>query len=556
MSDISQKRDAYKKWLDSNPDQKGSEKYQAVQQAFLASGGRSDEVQAIKDALASGETTTLERAGMPVAYAYYKGKEMLKSAGVKGVPALAGQAVGQRFGKVGERVGAGLGALAGSVTDQIRRGEDIRIGETVADVTAAVANPRSVAGAALTSAGASTVGQLIDEGTVNPASVAAATAIGGTGGMLARGKTPKPVLKEPDANFLYRYQAFNDVKKYGVKVNPQELERGSEAFNNFAGSAAMSATASKGNQNAWQIMAREAGGLPTSKAKVKNGSLAFEPATRRFGVELEDGEIAKAIKDAAGPYKEIDEISKTAAEEARLLAEQKLKNGKFVTSFTTAKDIDTMISASDNMERLKSLRKQKKKELAGVDSGDPMAYDRLQALKVLEGELEDKIEAAAIASGKEGLKDQLIAARRKIAVLHAIDNATESYGLVSPRKLSVMRSIGEPITGNLEKMALFYDAFSPSAQGQVVAGMTNMPGVAANYTARNVMMGNTSGILSGGFPVISEAARSYILRDAAQTKYAQPRYELPKAGISEAGIRQLSMMLAQQADNADKKARK
>lgn len=546
----------YKAWLDSNPDKQGSDDYKAIEAAHLAAGGLSPEIEAVKEVVLDPKSGPMEKLGAMIPYVYYKGRDLVTSAGIRAAPAVVGQYLGQRYGgDLGGRAGAGAGALGGSIYDQLRTKGSVSAGETVADVGAAMVNPRGALKAGAVGAGAAATQQLIDEGQIDLSRVAQA---GTTAGVLSaatkKAIPPKFEMAKPDDQYLYRYRAFQDVKNYGVKVNPAELERGSAAFNQFAGEDAMSVAAAKSNQNAWQSMVRQQAEMEVNPKKTNNKTLAFEPSTRKYGIEMDDGDLDKKIYEVAAPYRKIDEISKAVGEEIKLMAEQKLKNGKYVTSYVSPEGIDAMKGASANLKQLKEVRRQQKVELAKMDAGDPAAMDRFKALKDTESGLESKIEAAAVASGEPGLKDDMVTARKKIAVLKTIDNATETYGLVSPKKLFAQREAGVPITGNLEKIALFYDAFKPSGQEAVAAGLNKMPGTAANYTARNIMMKNVSGVLSGGFPFISEGARSYILREAAQESYSKPRMVMQPQGAGEMAARQASMALSRRVgDKRDKK---
>lgn len=553
MEDQLLDKGVYKAWLDTHPDKKGSEEFKAVEQAYQAAGGLSPEVEAVKDIMLDPASSPTDKLGAMAPYAFYKGRDVIASIGARAAPAAIMQFLGQRAagrigGRVGAGVGAGVGALAGSVYDQMRTKGSVALGETVADVGAAALAPRGMVKAGAVGAGASAVQQLIDEGTVDPTKAMQAGSVASVASAgVGRAMPAKLEIDPNDARYAYRYSAFRDVKPYGVKINPAEIERGNPAFSQFAGEDAMSVMAAKGNQNAWQKMAREQAGMETDTRRLKKNSLALAPATKKYGVDLDDSEIDRKISAEAAPYRKIEEISRKVEEEVALIAQQKLKNGKYVTSYVSPEGIDAMRGAATNLKELRSIRKQQKVELAKMDSGDPMARDRFMALKEAESGLESKIEAAAAASGEAGLLDDLKVARQKIAVLKTIDNATESYGLVNPKKLFQQYEAGVPLSGNLKKIAMFYDAFKQSGEEAVAAGLMKMPGTAANYTARNVMQAKASGILSGGFPILSEAARNYIMRDAAQQRYAFPRIISAPMTVQEMGARQASMAASQTA---------
>lgn len=52
-------------------------------------------------------------------------------------------------------------------------------------------------------------------------------------------------------------------------------------------------------------------------------------------------------------------------------------------------------------------------------------------------------------------------------------------------------------------------------------------GATPSYTARNISQGKTQGFLSGGFPVLSELSREYLLSKTMQNVMSQPRISIP-----------------------------
>jgi hypothetical protein len=203
-----------------------------------------------------------------------------------------------------------------------------------------------------------------------------------------------------------------------------------------------------------------------------------------------------------------------------------LKNGKYVTSYTTPDGLEAMRSAEDALREIRAVRRSMKEEFGKLADGDPNARLRIEALKESEGKLEGRIEAAATAAAivnpaHENLLERLKEARQKIAVLKTIDTATDTNGLVSPRKLSLQRESGIPLTKNLEKIALFYNAFRDEAQSAIDAGVINAGGASSNFTLRN--LGSKTGWLAGGVPVVGDAARKTVLSDRVQNQFVNPR---------------------------------
>jgi hypothetical protein len=206
-----------------------------------------------------------------------------------------------------------------------------------------------------------------------------------------------------------------------------------------------------------------------------------------------------------------------------------------------------MATAKENFTKLRQLRRDIKKE---VNSSDPAARERIEAMRALESSLEEKIDVAAVASGKPELLNQIKEARQKIAVLKVVDLATETWGQVNPEKLFKLREAGFPLTGNLEKIALFYDSFKPSSAINTTSNSGGF-GVNPSFTTRQAAMGRPEGLLSGGFPVLSDAMRDYLLSKGSQKNLSKLRpYKAPDSATL-AAARQAASLASLEAGRSN-----
>lgn len=529
----------YKAWLDANADKADTDNYKAVEAAY----NEASRIAAAKQEWAAGNP--VERAGVLAANIVPKLQETAIAMGVKGAPAAAGEMLGRRFGgPVGARVGGALGAGVGSVAEQVRqRGiGGIRAGELGADVLAGAIQPKSLMGAGATGAALDVARQAIDEGQVNLKNVSVAGAgamAGAAAGRAMAGKQPDPLdvgLNE------YRYQAWKDVEKYGVKVSPMELDRGLGMATRVAGPNQLATKAAHNNQLAWQKMAREQVGLPTDTTV-----LAFKPSYRGPDGKKVKGTIDAEIEKNWGPYKEIEDISKSISKEYEDFKAGKSDGGKFLKQGLNDEQIGKVAFAADALESLKSARHALKQALRKKEAGDPNAGADIELQKGRIQRIESTLEEVAQIAGKPELMERLAKARARIAELHALDNATTAYGAVDPKLLYSQMESGVPLTGNLQKMANFYAAFRGSGSEFVQAGPISAQGQAVNYMARNVVQGNPEGGIAAAVPMLSESVADFLLSAPMQRRFMQQRVNPVETGAS-AFLRQAGILGSPQLD--------
>ena len=508
-----------KNWLDANSDKKGTPDYQAVQLGY----DRLMRVASYKQELSTANRA--EVAGIVADYLLNVGKDFAKAAAIKGGPAAIGQFIGGQLGqrvagqagrRVGERVGGGVGAGLGSVAFQMQQGGGVRAGETLTDIVSGATQLRGMTTSGLTGMALDIVRQKIDSGDVDLTEAAAAGAGAMAGSQIANRIAGNETLPQ-DAMMVNRIKAFEDVRPYGVVVNPAELATELTFTQRVGVPSSVSARAAHINQASWQKMVREQAGLPLE------GDLTFKTTSYKLGAKNKIlGTIDEKIEEVSQPYRDISEISNGTLQEVELQGKGQLQNPKYLRANVTPEGVDAMLNAKNNLQNLKEVRFQRKQLSKRAATGDPEARANMRALLEQEQFLEGQLDKAAIASGDLGLVDRLTKAREEIAVLKAIDDATTTYGTVDPSVLSALRESGAPLTGNLERIALFYDAFKPSATEIVQAGPAQGMGISMAYTTRNIATGNPAGGVAAGIPVISEAVRDYLLAESQQRAALRP----------------------------------
>lgn len=538
--------DTFKQWLDANADKQGTPDYETVRLGYE----RLNRVEGYKQELKTANRA--EVAGIVADYLLNVGKDFAKAAAIKGGPAAIGQVLGGAVGErvagkagrsIGERVGGGIGAGAGSIAYQMNERGSVKPGETMMDVASGAFQPKSLTTSGLANMAFDVVRQKIDEGKVDWSSAAAAGAGGAAGTGIANKLAGQQVTPQ-DAMMLNRISRFEEVRPYGVVVNPAELATELNMTQRVAMPAATSAKAAHINQAAWQKMVREQLELPTE------GNTLFEETRLMVGKENKVlGTIDKKIEEVAQPYRDIKAISEGVVEEIKLKDQGKLKDPKYLRDNVTPEGVESMLLAKQNLEQIREIRHQRKGLARRAAAGDPQAQVEMRVLLEREGIAEKQLEKAAIAAGDDKLVERLTEARQKIAVLKAVDDATTSYGTVDPAVLSALRQSGAPLTGNLEKIALFYDAFKPSATEIVQAGPVQGMGVSMAYTARNVASGNPTGAFAAGIPVVSEAVRDYLLAPNQQRAALNPVITQRPDSLMAAGARQAGALGSPQLDN-------
>lgn len=164
-------------------------------------------------------------------------------------------------------------------------------------------------------------------------------------------------------------------------------------------------------------------------------------------------------------------------------------------------------------------------------SADPAALTRARASAAEARRLEDGMEQAAAAAGRQDLIPMLRAARTQIAKTYDIERGLNlGDANVDPRSLGKTLD-NRRLTGGLETIGQFTQAFEPYMRE---ASRVTTPGVGALGPVAATALGlgghaaaGPIGIAAAGLPFLRGPARSLVLSDWYQRLMAQPQYAQP-----------------------------
>jgi hypothetical protein len=237
-----------------------------------------------------------------------------------------------------------------------------------------------------------------------------------------------------------------------------------------------------------------AGKLATAQtASIKNQEVTNELV--RKALDMQKGapitpESLKSIRDAAGKvYEQIGDAGDIMpdAEYLKDLAQLGRGADEIASAFPGAnvgatKQINEVVdsllqdkfSSKAALQYLRELRKQASGNLSGMNAVDPAKQALGMAQREAASTLEDLIQRHLTANGMEDLANSFGAARRAIAMSHSVESAlNETTGNVIAGKLTQQMAKGKPLSGELETVARFGQAF-PKAAKEVTE---SIPGV-------------------------------------------------------------------------------
>ncbi len=197
-----------------------------------------------------------------------------------------------------------------------------------------------------------------------------------------------------------------------------------------------------------------------------------------------------------------------------------------------------VLGAGSTLDALKKEQGKLAEASIGMKNNAPGSFEAAATSRAKISALEDSLERVADAYGDPKLVDRLRTAKVDIAKAYAVKNATSDYGLTDLRDLYVQKKSGAALTGRLDQMARFYEAFSPSADEAVRVGPTATPGNTTNYAVRNTALGNPTGPISAMVAPAQGAVRDFMLSDYMQNRYAKPQYNPKPENALSSGARQ------------------
>lgn len=485
-------------------------------------------------------------------------REMATSAG----GATAGQMIGTAvFPGVGTAIGGAIGGGATNLVNQLQRmAQDpdykFQYGELIADI-----GTGAIPGAPLASSGLKAVGKealkqgvgalagaqtqaAIDRGELlSPTQAATATALGGVGGVAgqqiqARSAPMQAAIQAQMAGRSIRSKTADEGAKLGLKAPPADIEKVSEGGVSFgtkqlssaAGADAMRFETQLQNQKAVNRAVKEELKIPKD-AEVDINTL-------------------RGIRDTAGQvYSEIGAIGekgKKALEDIEFLRgrytrtsdpmERARLEDEFEAAFRSTKN-RAEIEAMADVEKLRNLRAESRKQRDLYYSSEGKNADALQ--KSLDARdqaqaLELSIEEAVTRAGKPDLAKKLRKARETIAKSYDAEDALNlGTGDFDARVLGRKLDQGKPLTGNLETIAKFQQAFK-SSFGDITTksapGVSKL-GLLGRLVTGGTVYGGTQSIplaLAGAVApeLAGEASRRYLLsggRQAAALEKLRPK---------------------------------
>lgn len=464
----------------------------------------------------------------------YFGQEILGIAkGAEGMversvaPAL-GQALG-RFSRIpgAERLLGGLGGVAGEAIAEKREGSEIQPGRLASAFISGL-----VKGRGLTNAGAKEVARegakyaavdavgtttesLIDRGKLPSATeLAVRSGTAAAGAPIAKAFSVKS-LREGAREPLYdmEMEVLRDLRKEGITIPPHEIEKGLGPVSGIAGKLDLQQDSAKRNQFGWQRLAREEIGLSKEAAPIRRE------------------ELFQLREKLGAPYREIQRIQAEAKKQLddrlKILANSSDPHAAQVAMEEPAmKESLSILStlAAADVEALKIARASAAKHRKAFKAGDPNAYEPWQAAKSESEALEDAIDRAGQSLKDDKLLSDLRASRQKIAQTYNVEAALNpGNGFVDDLEIGRQLKAGVPLSGNLEVMGRFANAFRREA---VESGRVPAPGVgmvrwlaAAGMASR----GDVPGLVGAGAILAGPpTTRAILLSDTVQNNLLSP----------------------------------
>lgn len=300
--------------------------------------------------------------------------------------------------------------------------------------------------------------------------------------------------------------------KEGLVVPPTTVKPNAvnKATEGFAGKLTTAQQASARNQPVFNRLAKRALGV-ADDADITPAAL--EEIRKDAGKVYE--QIAKS-GDIVPDQKYLEELSRLGQSADEIAKEFPGANvgatkqiGEVVDSLLQDK-----FSAKGALQYLRELRKQASGNLSGINSGDPAKQALGMAQREAASTLEDLIGRHLEGVGQEDLANAFAGARKRIAMTYSVEDAlNESTGNVVASKLAKQLGKGKPLSGDLETIAQFAQAF-PKASREIVE---SMPGVSPlDYAAAfgtAVVTQNPSPL---AWLTLRPAARNALFSDAWQ----------------------------------------
>jgi len=292
----------------------------------------------------------------------------------------------------------------------------------------------------------------------------------------------KPAPQSP-LNTKTRLQTLNDAQELGFVVQPTSVKPTAEhqILESVAGAGKLNIELSMKNQQVATQVAKQALGLPKD-------------------AELTVPVLDELRKVAAKPYQDIAAASPKAAEVLEKLKQARIEANEYYRYYYKTGDPKAGKIAKNWAEKAKGFETVIDDEARAV--GDPTALERLRAGRTL------------------------------IARAYDVERALNvGDGHVSLRILGKMYDDGKPLSGELEVMGRFANAFEKVTMESSKLG-TAASGTDAASAAMLSSAGNS--VAAGGLPLLRNSARKKLLSDDVQQHLTKER---PLPGLASPAAR-------------------
>lgn len=335
------------------------------------------------------------------------------------------------------------------------------------------------------------------------------------------GKLPAPQAKvQAPANFTpqstVRANTLREAQKEGLVVppssaNPSTMNR---LLESIGGKVATQQDASLSNQAVANMLANRSLGRPegamlTEEAlqAVRNSaySQAYAPVRGLGSIRL-DAQFSKELDDVTST---IDKVAKQYPK----LANTRLSDMIQSLKTETVNSIDNSrsygaVNSDTAVDTIAMLRERAKDSFRQGDSEAGKAY------RAVAKAFEDAIERSLERGGKEAKKilESFREGRKLIAKTHSVEDAlNEGTGNVSIRKLAQQLAKGKPLSGELETLARFGQAFPKAAQE-----ITDSPVNHLDVLLSGGVAGLTGHPAALAYPFTRQGARALLLSPTGQ----------------------------------------
>lgn len=253
---------------------------------------------------------------------------------------------------------------------------------------------------------------------------------------------------------------IGEAQKAGLVIPPTTAKSSgvNKLLEGFSGKLTTGQGASVMNQQTFNNLAKRSIGVaddtPLTSASVKairdNAGQVYNQIAKSGDVVADDkflDDLIKLPEELSKIKKDFPDLDIEGAEEV-----QKLAEGLFLDKF----------SAESAIEVVKRLRKQSTTHFKSFD--DPAKRALAFAERKAADAMDDMIARHLQKTGKGQLANQYSEARKLIAKTHSVEAALNEAGNINAKKLAQQLGKGKPLSGELELIGRFADAFPKAAR--------------------------------------------------------------------------------------------